>query len=72
MAGLLTWNDAGLFLAGGDGSVWRASGPDEPWRPAGSIGGRPAAFDEGRGRELLAALHDGTVKRSWPLPWPGC
>lgn len=63
-AGLLTWNAAGVFLVGGDGRVWRGSGPRGPWRAGGSIGGQPAALDEGRGRELLAALHDGTIKRS--------
>ena len=63
-AGLLSWNAAGLFLAGGDGRVWRTSLASGPWRAAGSIEGQPAAFDNGRGRELLAALHDGTIKQS--------
>jgi len=64
VAGLLTWNAAGAFLAGGDGRVWRSAGASGPWRAAGSIEGQPAAFDNGRERELLAALHDGTIKRS--------
>jgi hypothetical protein len=62
--GLLAWNESGVFLADGDGRVWRSSGSSAPWRAVGSIGGPPAAFDSGRGRELLAALHDGTIKRS--------
>jgi len=30
----------------------------------GEVGGQPAAFEDGADGELLAALHDGTVKRS--------
>lgn len=63
-AGLLSWNTAGVFLADGDGRVWRRSGASGPWRAAAPIGGQPAAFDNGRGAELLAALHDGTIKQS--------
>lgn len=62
--GLVAWNAAGIFLAGGDGRVWRSPRPTGPWRVAGSIGGQPAAVDSGREGELLAALHDGTIKRS--------
>lgn len=63
-AGLLAWNGTGLYLAGGDGRVWRRPGASTRWSAAGSVGGQPAAFDTGRGRELLAALHDGTIKQS--------
>lgn len=63
-AGLLTWNAAGVFLAVGDGRVWRSAGASGPWQQAGSIGGQPAAFDNGRATDLLAALHDGTIKQS--------
>jgi len=62
--GLLAWNADGLFLAGADGRVWRSDGKSASWSPVGAIGGQPAAFDSGRERELLAALHDGTIKRS--------
>lgn len=63
-AGLLAWNANGVFLAGDDGRVWRRPRDGSSWQPAGSIGGQPSAFDNGRGLELLAALHDGTIKRS--------
>ncbi len=63
-AGLLAWNAAGAFLADGKGRVWSSDSASGPWRRAGSIGGQPAAFDNGRGRDLLAALHDGTIKQS--------
>lgn len=63
-AGLLAWNGGGLFLAGGDGRVWRSADEGDSWRETASVGGQPAAFDSGRGEELLAALHDGTIKRS--------
>ncbi len=63
-AGLLAWNADGIFLVGGDGRVWRAEQDRRSWRPAGAVGGRPAAFDNGRPHELLVALHDGTIKRS--------
>lgn len=62
--GLLAWNAGGLYVAGGDGRVWRSAGPESSWQLAGTVGGPPAAFDSGRGEELLVALHDGTIKRS--------
>lgn len=63
-AGLLAWNAGGVFLAGDGGHIWRRTRAGLAWKRAGSIGGRPSAFDNGRARELLAALHDGTIKRS--------
>lgn len=63
-AGLLAWNTSGVFLAGDDGRVWRRPSDAASWQTAGSVGGQPSAFDNGRGPELLAALHDGTIKRS--------
>ena len=63
-AGLLTWNTGGLFLAAGDGRVWRGADDGASGREGTAAGGRPAAFDSGRGDELLVALHDGTIKRS--------
>lgn len=62
--GLLAWNASGLFVIGGDGRVWRRARDGASWQQAGSVDGQPAAVDGGRGTELLAALHDGTVKRS--------
>ena len=63
-AGLLAWNGAGVFLVAADGRTWHSSDDGASWRAAAEIGGQPAAFDSGRGDELLVALHDGTVKRS--------
>jgi len=63
-AGLLASNSHGAFLAGGDGRVWRRSRASAPWQATGSVGGQPAAFDNGQGSDLLAALHDGTIKQS--------
>lgn len=62
--GLLAWNAGGVFLAGGDGRVWRSAGEGASWSERAPVDGRPAAFDSGRGEELLVALHDGTIKRS--------
>ena len=63
-AGLLAWNTGGLYVATVEGRVWRSSDDGASWREAAEVGGRPAAFDSGRGDELLVALHDGTIKRS--------
>lgn len=63
-AGLLAWNPGGAFLAGGDGRVWRSDDGGASWSETASVDGQPAAFDSGRGEELLVALHDGTIKRS--------
>ena len=62
--GLLTWTADGVFLVSAEGRVWRSAAGAASWRPAGSVGDRPAAFDGGVGTELLVALHDGTIKRS--------
>lgn len=64
-AGLIGWPSPGqLYLLRPDGAVETSDGPGSRWREVGEIGGQPAAFEaEGR-RELYAALHDGTVKRS--------
>ena len=63
-AGLLAWNADGVFLAGKDGRVWRSDATMSSWSPAGAVGAEPSAFDSGRDHELLAALHDGTIKQS--------
>lgn len=63
-SGYLAWNANGLFLAAGDGRVWHSSRDDAPWKLSGSIGGQPAAFDNGLANDLLVALHDGTIKHS--------
>ena len=63
-AGLLAWNEGGVFLVTDDGRVWRSSDDGASWQEAAGVGGQPAAFDSGRGDELLVALHDGTIKRS--------
>lgn len=62
--GLLTWNRHGLFLAPTDGRVWHAESATSSWTQTSDIGGQPAAWDSGPDGELLAALHDGTVKQS--------
>jgi photosystem II stability/assembly factor-like uncharacterized protein len=63
--GLLAWPAPNrLYLVGGDGSVAVSRGPRKGWRGVGEIGGRPAAFEAEGPRDLYAALHDGTVKRS--------
>lgn len=51
-----------LVVLDGAGRVWRSR--DRRWETVGEIGGEPAALETGRAGELLAALHDGTVKRS--------
>jgi hypothetical protein len=50
-----------LVVLDGAGRVWRSS--NRGWQTVGAIGGEPAALETGPG-ELLAALHDGTVKHS--------
>jgi hypothetical protein len=62
--GLLTWNGHGVFLVGGNGEVWRADGAEGPWDERQPVDGQPAAWDSGPRDELLAALHDGTIKLS--------
>lgn len=62
--GLLAWNADGIFLAGKDGRVWRSDADMTSWSSVGSVAGEPSAFDSGGAHELLAALHDGTIKQS--------
>jgi hypothetical protein len=62
--GLVTWNGKGVFLAGGDGRVWRADSAAGPWDAREPVDGQPAAWDSGPRDELLVALHDGTIKLS--------
>ena len=72
--GLLAWPSAGtLYRIDGQGSVSRSDDGGRRWREGlGNIGGQPAAF-MGAGKELYAALPDGTVKlsrdggRSWSV-----
>jgi hypothetical protein len=62
--GLIAWTARDtLFLVRPDGTVRSSSDAGQTWQMAGTVGGRPAAFDNA-GDELLVALHDGTVKRS--------
>lgn len=61
--GHLAWTEDGVVLADLDGQVHHERDRGR-WRPAGSIGGQTAAFDQGAPGELLAALHDGVVKTS--------
>ena len=63
-AGYLAWTRRGMFVVGPEGRVWRSANGGRSWAEATAVGGRPAAFDTGRGDELLVALHDGVVKRS--------
>jgi hypothetical protein len=51
-----------LLVLDGAGRVWRTE--QRRWTVVAELGGEPAALDAGRPGELLAALHDGTVKRS--------
>ena len=64
LLGLLAWpvRDR-LYLVDGAGTVQVSSDRGESWRPVGSIGGQPAAFMATED-QLLAALPDGTVRRS--------
>ena len=54
-AGLLAWTQTGVVLVAFDGNVWHGVGTDR-WRPAGAVGGEPAAFDHGQDGTLLVAL----------------
>lgn len=63
-AGLLAWaQPEAAFLVTLDGRVSRSADAGLSWEEVGDIGGQPAAF-ENAGRDLYAALHDGTVKVS--------
>jgi hypothetical protein len=63
-AGLLVWTQPGVLLVDLNGRVFRDASPTGRWRPSGTVGGQPAAFEAGAEGELLVALHDGTIKRS--------
>jgi hypothetical protein len=63
-AGLLAWAQReAAYLVTLDGRVSRSADAGLSWEEVGDIGGQPAAF-ENAGRDLYAALHDGTVKVS--------
>ena len=64
-AGLLTWGDGDrVYLLQGHGELLMSRDAGRQWNPVGEIGGEPAAFENGGNGDLLAALHDGTVKQS--------
>jgi hypothetical protein len=64
LGGLVAWTEApALVLVSDDGLVWSADADGSRWQPVGTLGGRPAAL-EASGKNLYAALHDGTIKRS--------
>lgn len=63
-SGLLEWpQGAQPHLLSRDGAV-QVGDDNFRWQAVGDVGGRPSAFASGRRGELLAALHDGTIKRS--------
>lgn len=61
--GLLAWPDR-LYLIAGGGEVFASSDGGRRLEGQGEIGGQPAALVAEGPRELYAALHDGTIKRS--------
>ena len=61
-AGLLAWT-GGLYLIDARGQVQRSGDAGRSWTSVGDVGGQPAAFASSD-RDLLVALHDGTVKQS--------
>lgn len=61
--GLLAWRDR-LYLIAGGGQVFASSDGGRRLEGQGGIGGQPAALVAEGPRELYAALHDGTIKRS--------
>ena len=62
--GPLAWTADGVFLVDSEGQVWRSASAATAWKVVGSVRGPPAAFEGAKPRELLVALHDGTIKRS--------
>ncbi len=63
--GLLTWPaPEQLHVADAQGKVHLSEDAGARWRTTGDVDGAIAAFDSGREGELLAVLHDGTLKRS--------
>lgn len=64
LVGLLAWAAPDrLYLIDGQGQVLRSTDRGRRWSPVGAIAGQPAAFIAD-GKDLYAALTDGTVKRS--------
>lgn len=61
--GLLAWPDR-LYLIAGRGQVFASVDGGRRLEGQGEIGGQPAALVAEGPRELYAALHDGTIKRS--------
>jgi len=61
--GLLAWPDR-LYLIAGGGQVFASADGGRRLEGQGEIGGQPAALVAEGPRELYAALHDGTIKRS--------
>ena len=65
LVGLLAWPEATtLYLVDATGTVFARGAAGTRWRRIGAIGGPPAALLARSSRELYAALHDGTIKRS--------
>ena len=63
--GLLARASDAVVLVDLEGNVWRGADPAAGrWRPAGAIGGAPAALDADAEGELFVALHDGVIKHS--------
>jgi hypothetical protein len=63
--GLLAWpRPERLYLLAANGAIFVSRDSGRGWQPVGHIAGPPAAFLAASARELYAALHDGTVKRS--------
>jgi photosystem II stability/assembly factor-like uncharacterized protein len=63
--GLLAWpRPERLYLLAANGAVFASDDSGREWEPVGHIAGPPAAFLAASARELYAALHDGTIKRS--------
>jgi hypothetical protein len=62
-AGLLAWSASGLFVSDSRGGVWMARGPGRPWTPRRPLDGTPATF-AASGKDLYAAIHEGSVSRS--------
>lgn len=63
--GLVAWPRSDqLYLASQNGAVSLSASGGRRWRVVGQLGGAPSAFDVGAREQLLAALHEGTIKQS--------
>jgi photosystem II stability/assembly factor-like uncharacterized protein len=63
--GLLAWPQRDrLYLLDGTGRVWLSRDGGRRWQRRGRIGGRPAALVAAAPGTLLAATHEGEIKRS--------